>query len=142
MAMSERCPNEIAPSPEHAASCPDCAAAASVAPFMSRFARLEMREHTLPDPKVIWVRATLFGANAAADQVSRPLNIAQFVTYFFVAAGWAAFLMWKWSDLEQWLSGIARFQASGSPSAALLLVLVALVSTTMMLALHTILAEE
>ena len=151
--MSERCRNEplviraaaedrwTAALREHAASCADCAAAASAAPFMTRFARLEMREHILPDPNVIWMKARLFGTNAAAERVTRPLNIAQFAAYFLVATGWAAFLMWKWADLEAWFGGVVRFQASGSPS-ALLLVLVGLVSTTMMLALHTILAEE
>src|SRR5205823_6457830 len=39
----------------HAASCPDCAAAAEVGPWMTSLAKHDDREHILPDPAVLWL---------------------------------------------------------------------------------------
>lgn len=125
----------------HAASCSDCSAAAEVAPFMARMSRVDVRQHVLPDPAVIWLKAQLFGGNEALDRVTQPMNVAQIVSYVFIAAGWAGLLMWKWTDVEQWVLGFTRGQAVSLP-VSIVLVFLALASTTAMLALHTILAEE
>lgn len=125
----------------HAASCLDCSAAAEVAPFMAGMSRVDVRQHVLPDPAVIWVKAQLFGGSEALDRVTRPMNVAQIVSYVFIAAGWAGLLMWKWTDVEQWVLGFTRGQAASLP-VSIVLVFLALASTTAMLALHTILAEE
>lgn len=133
---------------DHAAGCADCAAAAAAAPFMSRLARLDERQQKLPDPAVMWLKAQLLRGSAMADRATRPLTIIQIAAYLVVAGGWAAVLTWKWSDLRQWLLGftpssMVQGMAHGSPmSVTFLLMVVALASMTVMVALHTILAED
>ena len=133
---------------EHVRTCVDCAAAANAAPFMTRFARFDERPSKLPEPSVLWLKAQILGGRVAVDRASRPLNVLQIVAYLFVAGGWAAMLTWKWADLQRWLLGftpteIAHSLAqSASLSITFLLTVVVLATMTVMLALHTILAED
>lgn len=133
---------------QHVAECADCAAAEKASRFMARFGRIDERQHVLPDPSVLWLKAQLLRGSAAADRAARPLNIAQIVAYVVVAAGWAAVLTWKWSDLRTWLLGftpthmVQGLATSSTLSASFLMMVVVLASLTVMLGLHTILAEE
>lgn len=134
---------------DHVKTCQDCAIAALTAPFMRRLARVDERQKKLPDPSVVWLKAQLLAGSAAADRIARPLNIAQMFAYGVVAAGWAALLTWKWSDLQRWLatltpSGVAQgLSGSGAGlSGSVLMMLVVLSTVTVVLAFHTILAEE
>ncbi len=133
----------------HIAECEDCAAAASVAPFMTRLSRLDERRHVMPDPSIVWIKAQLLGSMSAADRVARPLNIFQMISYVIVAGGWASLLMWKWTDLQLWVlsftpthvvQGVAGTQ--NTVSLTVMAAVVVLGSITVMLGLHTILAEE
>jgi hypothetical protein len=134
---------------QHVASCRDCAAAAAAAPFMTQFARIDARQRALPDPAVLWLKAQILRGSAVAERVSRPLNIAQMVSYVVIAAGWAGLLTWKWKELQQ---VVLRFtpasivnEAAGvhsSMSATIALGVLVLCSLTVMLGLHAILAEE
>jgi len=134
---------------QHVASCRDCAAAAAVAPFMTQFARIDARQRALPDPAVLWLKAQILRGSAVAERASRPLNIAQMVSYVVIAAGWAGLLTWKWNELQQF---VLRFtpasivnEAAGvhsSMSATIVLAVLVLCSLTVMLGLHAILAEE
>jgi hypothetical protein len=133
----------------HVGSCEDCAAAAAVAPFMNRFARTNERQHRLPDASVVWLKAQLLRGTVMAERVSRPLNILQVVAYVVVAGGWAALVTWKWAELQNWmLTFTPRYVVGGlagtqtAISGPLMLAVVVLASMTVMLALHTILAEE
>lgn len=134
---------------DHVKTCQDCAIAALAAPFMRRLARVDERQKKLPDPGVVWLKAQLLAGSAVDDRIARPLNIAQMFSYGVVAAGWAALLTWKWSDLQRWLgtltpSGVAE-GLSGSTaglSGSVLMMLVVLSTVTVVLAFHTILAEE
>ena len=132
----------------HVAECADCAAAAAAAPWMSRFARISDREHILPDPSIVWLKAQLLRGTADVARVSRPITIAQLFAYFFVAGGWAAVLTWKWNAVQAWIgsftpSGIVH-SAAGQQSLSLsfFALVFVLASMTVMLALHTILAED
>lgn len=133
---------------EHVRTCSDCAAAAAAAPFMTRFARVDERRHALPDPSVVWLKAQLLRGNIAAERAARPLNFIQMVAYVVVAAGWAAVLTWKWADLQAWLLGFTPTQmvkglsGTSSLSVSFLMMVVVLASLTVMLGLHTILAED
>lgn len=133
---------------EHVASCADCAATAAAAPFMKRLARLDERQQKLPDPAVVWLKAQLLRGSAIAERATRPITIAQLTAYLVVAGGWAAVLTWKWADLQRWLlsftpTSIVQGMTHGSPmSVTFLLVVVILASMTVMVALHTILAED
>jgi hypothetical protein len=133
---------------DHLGDCDDCVAAMSVAPWMTQFARIHDREHRLPDPSIIWLKAKLLQGVADVDRVSRPMDIVQLVAYAVVAGGWAGVLLWRWDAIEAWLrtftpfgmvESVARAEALSLSVFALLFVLA---SMTVMVALHAILAEE
>lgn len=135
----------------HVASCDDCAAAAAVAPWMTRFAGLDEREHILPDPAVLWLKAKLLQSSAAVERASLPITRLQIAAYLIIAAFWAALLTWKSAALQLWINhlspgrmllGAAGTDASASLSLTVLFAIIALASATVGLAMHTILAEE
>lgn len=135
----------------HARSCEDCAAAAEVASWMSEFALHDDREHILPDPSVLWLKARLLQSSAAVERAALPITRAMIVAYLVIAAGWATLLTWKWSALVAWMTalnpgriavGATGAAGSSTLSMTVLITLVLLASATVMLAFHTILAEE
>jgi uncharacterized membrane protein len=114
---------------------------------MQQFAAIDDRKHGLPDPGALWVKARLLQTQAAMDRASRPITRVQIAAYVIVAAGWAALVTWKWSDLQRWLLGFTPTQmvqsmSHGSLSVTFLLTVVVLATMTVMLGLHTILAED
>ncbi len=132
----------------HLVDCDDCMAAASVAPWLDRFARMSDRQHILPDPSIVWLKARVLQGTIDVARVSRPMTVLQLVAYLVVAGGWAALLMGKWASIEVWLRGLtptglvvsaARAEAL---SMSFLAIVFVLATTTVMVALHTILAEE
>lgn len=133
---------------EHVPDCAGCKGAVAAAPFMRRISRIDSRQRKLPDPAVLWLKAQLLRSSAIADRAMRPLNVAQMIAYAAVAAGWAALLTWRWPDLQRWVlaftpAHMAQGVAHSSPlSVTFLLTIVILASMTVMLALHTILAED
>ncbi|HUP50790.1 MAG TPA: hypothetical protein VNA04_18605 [Thermoanaerobaculia bacterium] len=134
---------------QHVRECQECAAAAAASPFMARFSRIDARQRALPDPAVLWLKAQLLRSGAAADRAARPLNVAQIVSYAAIAAGWAALLTWKWDELQRWLLSFTPASLVGDLAgtqsaipATLVLAVVLLSSLTVMLAVHSILAEE
>jgi hypothetical protein len=132
----------------HLGECDDCVAAVSVAPWMTQFLRINDREHILPDPSVIWLKAKLLQNAADVNRVSRPMDAVQLIAYVVVAGGWATVLLWKWNEVEAWLrsftpAGMVQTVARAESLSVSVFALVAvLASMTVMLALHTILAEE
>ena len=132
--------------------CADCAAEAAVAPWIARFAALPDREHPLPDPSVVWLKAQLLRDIATADRATRPMTSIQMASYLVVAACWAAVLTWKWEAINQWLHRLSPSKfvigastdvaASATISFTFVIALIVLASITIMVALHTILAEE
>jgi len=132
----------------HVASCADCSATASVAAWMDRIGRTDERTHKLPDPSVVWLKSQLLRGTAAAERVSRPVTIAQVLAYFTVAAGWAGFLNWKWEIVQRWMVGVSaqhiavNAASTSGVSLGMLATLFLLATITVVVALHTILAEE
>ena len=135
----------------HVASCADCAAAAEVAPWMLSFAKQDDREHILPDPTVLWLKAKLLQSSAAVERAALPITRSLIAAYLVIAAGWAALLTWKWSALVAWINvlnpgrivtGAAGASGSTTLSMTVLVGLVLLASATVMVAFHAILAEE
>jgi hypothetical protein len=135
----------------HVESCTGCAAASEVAAWMEDFARIDDRDHILPDPAVLWLKAKLLQSNAAIERAALPMTRMQIVAYFVLAGGWAALLTWKWNALRAWMlalnpgriaTGVAGTTGATSLSMTFLITLVLLASATAMLAFHTILAEE
>lgn len=144
-ARDERWPEGLR---QHLLECDDCVAAASVAPWMTRFARMGDREHPLPDPAVVFLKARLLQGTADAARVSRPITVIQMVAYLVVAGGWAALLTWKWDAVAAWLRGftptglVQNAAGGGSLSMSFFALVLVLASMTVTLALHTIMAEE
>ena len=119
--------------------------------WMQEFARFDERPRALPDPSMLWVRAKLMQSVVIADRAARPVTNAQIGSYLVVATAWAALLMWKWQALVTWVRGFTPAHivlgATGVESAASLSLtflglLIVLGSLTVLLAFHTILAEE
>jgi hypothetical protein len=134
---------------EHLRDCDECIATASVAPWLDRFAHISDREHILPDPSVVWLKAKLLQGTVDAGRASRPLDIVQMVAYIVVAGGWAGLLTWRWDAVAAWMNSFTpaglvttATRASGSLTMSFFAMVFVLASMTVMLALHTILAEE
>jgi hypothetical protein len=134
---------------EHLASCDDCIAAASVSPWMQRFANTGDREHRLPDASIVFLKARLMQGSIELRRASRPMDVVQMLAYLVVAGGWAMLLTWKWKAVELWLKGftptgilIPGSARSDSLSMSFFAIVIVLASMTVMLALHTIMAEE
>ncbi len=117
---------------------------------MARFAAMPDREHRLPDPAVVFLKARLLQNTVVAERAMRPMTSLQVAAYLIVAAGWAALLTWKWNVIDSWLHrltpgrmilGISAESAS-SVSMTFFAALLVLSSVTIMVALHTILADE
>jgi hypothetical protein len=135
----------------HIASCESCAAAAEVAPWMTRFAGIDERTHILPDPAVLWLKARLLQSNAAVERASLPITRLQIAAYLIIAACWAALLTWKSAALQVWVNrfspahvilGATGTDATASLSVTVLFAVIVLASATVGVAMHTILAEE
>jgi hypothetical protein len=132
----------------HVRECADCNAAVDVAPWMATLAAEEVREHRLPDPQVVWLKAQLLRNTIMVDRASRPMRAAQLISYVVVAAGWSALMMSNWTSIERWLhsftpASVFRNAAAGASLSMSFFVLVfVLASATIGLALHTIVAEE
>lgn len=132
---------------EHLTTCKECAAAAEVSPWMQRFASFSDREHILPNPSVLFLKAQLLRSSAVAARVGRPLTIVQLVSYGVIAACWAALLTWKWDAIQAWMrgmtpTGIVQNATNASLSLSFFAFVFMLGSATVMLALHTIMADE
>jgi hypothetical protein len=124
---------------------------AQIGAWMQQFAAIDNRKQGLPDPGALWVKAKLLQTQAAMDRAARPITRVQIAAYLIVAGGWAAMVTWKWSALSAWIDsitpqhiilGAAGAQAATSLSMTFLMAVIALASVTVMLAFHTILAEE
>jgi hypothetical protein len=134
----------------HIASCDSCAAAAEVAPWMVSFSGINEREHILPDPAVLWLKARLLQSNAAVERAALPITRLQIAAYLIIAACWAALLTWKSAALQVWINHLspghlilnAGTNATASLSVTVLFAVIVLASATVGVAMHTILAEE
>ncbi|HEY2830585.1 MAG TPA: hypothetical protein VGJ88_10750 [Thermoanaerobaculia bacterium] len=132
----------------HVAQCADCEAAMLVSPQMKELASVDMREHPLPDPQVVWLKAQLLRNTMTAERATRPLKIFQMISYVIVAGGWTAVMAWKWTALQALVHSYTptAFVQNAGQAAALSVNFFAMVfvlsSITIGVALHTILAED
>ena len=124
---------------------------AEVDAWMQQFAKIDDRRRPLPDASALWVKAKLLQSTAAMERASRPITRVQIAAYLIVAGSWAALLTWKWNALSAWLNSFrpasivlagATASAATSLSLTFFMMVIALASVTVMLAFHTILAEE
>lgn len=133
----------------HVAECADCEAASAVARWMSDFSRVDERKHILPDPTVLWLKAQIMRGATGVERASKPMTVAQIAAYLLVAAGWTGLLTWRWDALTRWFENLNPARAladsaagAASLSATFFLCVLVLSSVTIVVAMHTILAEE
>jgi hypothetical protein len=132
----------------HVAQCSDCTATMAVAPYMTELAAVDMREHPLPDPQVVWLKAQLLRGSIAVERAGRPLKVFQAVSYVVVAALWTGVLAWKWVAIQAMMHSFTPFRLfqnaadASSLSVTFFVMVFGLASITIGLALHTILAED
>ena len=132
----------------HVAQCADCEATMLVAPHMKELAAIDAREHPLPDPQVVWLKAQFLRRSMAVERASRPLKVFQMISYVAVAAAWTAVLAWKWAAIQALLHSFSpeRFVQNAGQAASLSMTFFAMIfilsSVTIGLALHTMLAED
>ena len=115
--------------------------------WMKKFAAIDDRDHILPDPSVIWLKARVLQSAKAVERASRPITAMQLAAYAAVAACWAAMLTWKWQAFSTLLKPgqiILESATASAPAISLpfIATLLALGSITAALAMHTIFVEE
>ena len=119
--------------------------------WMNQFAKAPDRQHVLPDPSVVWLKAQLLRNTMVAERIGRPMNAVQVAAYVIVGVAWAALLTWKWDAMNawfvslnpsRWLSGTVATASATSLSAGFFITVLMLASATVALALHTVLAED
>ena len=103
--------------------------------------------HTTTDTEIILYLV----ARSANLEKGLKQAMTQIAAYLIIAAGWAALLTWKWSALVAWMNvlnpgrmaaGAAGASGAATLSMTVLVTLVLLASATVMVAFHSILAEE
>ena len=65
---------------------------------------IDEREHILPDPAVLWLKAKLLQSSAAVERAALPITRLQIAAYLIIAACWAALLTWKSAALQLWIN--------------------------------------
>jgi hypothetical protein len=129
---------------EHAQRCPSCSEAAKVNVWMNHLAAATPRPESLPDPRILRLKAELFGTTQSAQLVLQPLRFLQHVAFGVVALCWAALIAWKWDvltnlSLESAFDGIL---GGVSISPASFTVFLGLATATILVTVHTALAGE
>jgi hypothetical protein len=113
--------------------------------WMRQFAAIDDREHVLPDPSIIWLKAKVLQSAKEVARASRPITAVEVISQAVVAACWAALLTWKWDAISSWFVSFSPSDvlfAAPSVSVPFLVTLAVLTGTTVMVAMHSILAEE
>ena len=119
--------------------------------WMQQFAAIEDRQHALPDPAVIWLKARVLQSAKEVQRAARPVTIAQIGAYAAIATCWTVLLTWKWSAIHAWLTaiqpshivlGAATAGQTAPITIPFLATLLLLGAATVALAMHTILSEE
>lgn len=129
---------------EHAQSCPDCSEAAKVNVWMNHLAAATPRPDSVPDPRILRLKAELFGTTQVAQQVLQPIRFLQRVAFAVVALCWAALIAWKWDVLTNLSldSAFAGILGGVTFSPASFTVFLGLATATVLVTVHTALAGE
>ena len=129
---------------EHAQGCPECTEAAKVNVWMNRLAAATPRPDSVPDPRILRLKAELFGTTQTAQLVLQPIRFLQRVAFAVVALCWAALIVWKWDVLTNVSldSALAGILGGASISPASFTVFLGLATATVLVTVHTALAGE
>jgi hypothetical protein len=129
---------------EHAQSCHHCSEAARVSVWMNRLAAATPRPESLPDPRILRLKAELFGTTQTAQLVLQPIRFLQRVAFAVVALCWAALIAWKWESLSNFSlqSAFEAILMGVTISPAALTVVLGLATATVLVTVHTAWAGE
>jgi len=132
---------------QHVATCETCGQALETNEWMKRLAATTAPAD-FPDPARIWLKATLLRARTTADEVARPIDLVQKVSYASVVAAWAATAVWQFPHLLSWIDRV-RSQAlvvGSTPvihfSPNLFWIFSGLTLVTIALSVHAVLQED
>lgn len=113
--------------------------------WMRQFAAIDDRNRALPDPSIIWLKAKVLQSAKEAQRASRPVTAVEIISHAIVAACWAGLLTWKWDAISSWFVGFSTNDVvlvAPLVNLPVLMTLIVLAGTTVMVAMHSILAED
>jgi hypothetical protein len=131
----------------HLASCNVCRESLDVSRWMQELAEVPGADHPLPNAQYVWWKAQFLEKELAEERATRPLLIAQFISYAVIALGVIGLMLWKMSQIQQWLSGSIKGAAqtvslSSSTYGTLSLVPLVLFSVLLILGLRAFWLED
>jgi hypothetical protein len=128
---------------DHARGCASCSAAARVSVWMNALAAATERSSAPLDPMVVFLKAQLLASSRGDQKVLQPLHLLQRIAFALVGLGWAALLTWKWDSIVAFSfeGALANAIGGASVSPSLIALLFALGCATILVTVHTALAE-
>ena len=111
---------------------------------MNHLAAATPRPDSVPDPRILRLKAELFGTTQSAQVVLQPIRFLQRVAFAVVALCWAALIAWKWDVLTNISldSAFAGILGGVTVSPASFTVFLGLATATVLVTVHTALAGE
>ncbi len=92
----------------HVASCSICQNIIDITRWLEMLAKTSEPEPALPGAHYVWWRVQLLRRQAIREQVTRPIIIAQTITYFGLSLGLGLGIVWLWPQIE---SGLLKFSS-------------------------------
>jgi hypothetical protein len=89
----------------HLASCNTCRESLDVSQWMHALAEVPSADHPLPNAQYVWWKAQFLEKELAEERATRPLIIAQVISYAVITLGVIGLMLWKMPQLQGWLSG-------------------------------------
>jgi hypothetical protein len=89
----------------HLASCNACQESMDVSRYMQKLSEVSAAEHPLPNAQYVWWKAQFLDQELAQERATRPLFIAQAVSYAVITLGLVGLLIWKLPQIQQGLAG-------------------------------------
>ncbi|MCM2316965.1 MAG: hypothetical protein NDJ92_17590 [Thermoanaerobaculia bacterium] len=132
---------------EHARGCAVCAETLAVAHALGELSHADAVGRATADPRVLWLKAQLAPRRATAGASESPAG-GSAVVWIAVAACWAVFLAWRWSELRGLLDrlSLGELMVSGGGLGAVpitsLVVVAAMAAVTLAIMLHQVFVEE
>ena len=88
----------------HAAGCAVCAEVLLVAQYFARERDAAAGEPHVPAAGLIWWKAQLRARREAPERATRPIAIAQAVTFTWIVLSLIGVLVWQWPAVARWLT--------------------------------------
>lgn len=128
---------------DHARGCGACSEAANVSVWMNSLRSTTELSIPAADPMVIYLKAQLLASRPRDQRELQPLHLLQHAAFAVVALAWAVLLTWKWDSIRSFSVDDALAGAIGGAvlSPSLIALVFALACVTILVSVHTALAE-